>query len=152
MILGEYLELRDIALTLAVTYHNGQVDKAGQPYILHLLHVSQMTKSLEGKIVGLLHDILEDTTCTPSILVDAGIPTRIVEAVICISRVKDKETYQEYIKRVAKNPLACEVKLSDLKHHLLPQNRKAISDGLIERYKKAFSYLQDVATAYTHII
>ena len=49
------------AITLAVHQHAGQVDKGGQPYILHPLRVMLQLQQPDQQIVAVLHDILEDT-------------------------------------------------------------------------------------------
>ena len=59
-----YNEQFQIALELAVEKHKNQTDKAGNPYILHPLHVMENVNSKEGKIVAILHDIIEDTDIT----------------------------------------------------------------------------------------
>jgi len=56
--------LLEKALTIAYTAHAGQVDKAGEPYILHPLRVMLKMRSDEEKIVALLHDVVEDTDIT----------------------------------------------------------------------------------------
>ncbi len=48
------------AIALAVEIHKGQVDKYGQPYILHPLRVMFRLEGEVAKIVGVLHDVVED--------------------------------------------------------------------------------------------
>jgi len=48
------------AIILATRAHADQVDKAGQPYILHPLRVMNALSYPEGRILGVLHDVLED--------------------------------------------------------------------------------------------
>ncbi|HUP50107.1 MAG TPA: GTP pyrophosphokinase, partial [Thermoanaerobaculia bacterium] len=52
------------AIMIAVQAHAGQVDKAGEPYILHPLRVMLKLTSDEERIVGVLHDVVEDTDWT----------------------------------------------------------------------------------------
>ncbi|MEO1337821.1 MAG: HD domain-containing protein [Myxococcota bacterium] len=57
----------DAALTLAGLRHAGQVRKgSGAPYLVHLVHVAAILARAgydeNTQIVGLLHDIIEDTT------------------------------------------------------------------------------------------
>ena len=59
--LNEQLE---IAIELAIKYHKGQIDKGGNPYILHPLEVMNNVDRMESKIVAVLHDIIEDTECS----------------------------------------------------------------------------------------
>ena len=53
------------ALILAAESHRGQVDKAGQPYILHPIRVMLRVNTLEERIAALLHDVVEDTAVSP---------------------------------------------------------------------------------------
>ncbi|MGE4652652.1 MAG: GTP pyrophosphokinase, partial [Myxococcota bacterium] len=49
------------AIEIALEVHRGCKDKGGKPYILHPLHVMLQMKSNDGKIVGVLHDVAEDS-------------------------------------------------------------------------------------------
>ena len=51
------------AIKIAVEAHTGQVDKGGNPYILHPLRVMLSLNSEQERIVGVLHDVVED--CAP---------------------------------------------------------------------------------------
>ena len=52
------------AIELAVEHHKGQVDKAGEPYILHPLRLMMSVDKDDEKIVAVMHDIVEDTDIT----------------------------------------------------------------------------------------
>ena len=52
------------AINLAMQAHAGQTDKAGMPYIGHVMRVMQAGRTIDEKIVGALHDIVEDTPWT----------------------------------------------------------------------------------------
>ena len=62
---------------------------------------------------ALLHDVLEDTPLTAAELAAEGFPREVLEAVVCLTRVRD-EDYAVYIERVCGNRLAAAVKLADL--------------------------------------
>lgn len=49
------------AMNLAYMKHHNQFDKAGYPYIAHVLHIAEHMSDEDTTIVALLHDILEDT-------------------------------------------------------------------------------------------
>ena len=51
------------AIKIAVEAHTGQLDKGGNPYILHPLRVMLSLETEEERIVGILHDVVED--CSP---------------------------------------------------------------------------------------
>jgi GTP diphosphokinase / guanosine-3',5'-bis(diphosphate) 3'-diphosphatase len=57
-------ELLDKAIALAQTAHANQVDKAGAPYIGHPLRVMNSLSTVAEKIVGVLHDSIEDSELT----------------------------------------------------------------------------------------
>jgi len=51
------------AIKIAVEAHTGQLDKGGNPYILHPLRVMLSLNTEEERVVGVLHDVVED--CAP---------------------------------------------------------------------------------------
>lgn len=138
-----YNEQFQIALELAVEKHKNQTDKAGNPYILHPLHVMENVNSKEGKIVAILHDIIEDTDITEDYLLKIGLSKRIVDAVVALTRSEDMD-YQEYIKNLSSNSLAKEVKLSDLEHNMDLKRLPTLEEKDLERNRKyqiAYHYL-----------
>lgn len=138
-----YNEQFQIALELAVEKHKNQTDKAGNPYILHPLHVMENVNSKEGKIVAILHDIIEDTDVTEDYLLKIGLSKRIVDAVVALTRSEDID-YQEYIKNLSSNPLAKEVKLADLEHNMDLKRLPTLEEKNLERNRKyqiAYHYL-----------
>ncbi|KMW25320.1 MAG: HD domain-containing protein [Intestinibacter bartlettii] len=138
-----YNEQFQIALELAVEKHKNQTDKAGNPYILHPLHVMENVNNKEGKIVAILHDIIEDTDITENYLLKIGLSKRIVDAVVALTRSEDMD-YQEYIKNLSSNPLAKEVKLADLEHNMDLKRLPTLEEKDLERNRKyqiAYHYL-----------
>lgn len=138
-----YNEQFQIALELAVEKHKNQTDKAGNPYILHPLHVMENVNSKEGKIVAILHDIIEDTDVTEDYLLKIRLSKRIVDAVVALTRSEDID-YQEYIKNLSSNPLAKEVKLADLEHNMDLKRLPTLEEKDLERNRKyqiAYHYL-----------
>ena len=138
-----YNEQFQIALELAVEKHKNQTDKAGNPYILHPLHVMENENRKEGKIVAILHDIIEDTDITEDYLFKIGLSKRIVDAVVALTRSEDMD-YQEYIKNLSSNPLAKEVKLADLEHNMDLKRLPTLEEKDLERNRKyqiAYHYL-----------
>ena len=138
-----YNEQFQLALELAVEKHKNQTDKAGNPYILHPLHVMENVNSKEGKIVAILHDIIEDTDITENYLLKIGLSKRIVDAVVALTRSEDMD-YQEYIKNLSSNPLAKEVKLADLEHNMDLKRLPTLEEKDLERNRKyqiAYHYL-----------
>jgi (p)ppGpp synthase/HD superfamily hydrolase len=56
---SDYESLLQRAIAIAAKAHEGQVDKAGNPYLDHPLFVMENVNSLEEKIVAVLHDAVE---------------------------------------------------------------------------------------------
>lgn len=101
------------AMILAANGHMGQLDKGGQPYILHPVRVMLRCKTIEEKTVAMLHDLLEDTVYTAEDLRQEGFPEKIIAAVVCLTKAEG-EIYTDYIERICENQLAARVKLADL--------------------------------------
>ena len=102
------------AILIAMEAHEGQLDTHnGRPYIEHPFRVMNAGHTLQEKIVGILHDVTEDTPWTLEQLADEGFSSEIVEGVDAMSR-RDNESYDEYIFRLQRNSIAVRVKLNDL--------------------------------------
>jgi hypothetical protein len=91
------------------------------------------------QIVAILHDVVEDTDVTLSALEKRGFDRLVLDAVDCLSH-RAGEGYEDYIDRLAANPIARQVKLSDLRDNLA--NNRALPptpDNLarIDRYERA---------------
>ena len=102
----------EAAKSLATKAHEGQTDKAGLPYITHPERVASRLSTPEAQVVGWLHDTVEDTPLTLSDISEKFGP-ETAAAVDAISR-RDGEKWSDYIDRVAANPMARQVKISDL--------------------------------------
>lgn len=111
--------LLEAAIKIAVEAHSGQLDKAGQPYVLHPLRVMLSLSDEKDRIVGVLHDVIEDTSITYDYLIANGFEGQreILEALKSVTR-KEDETYEEFIERVALNPIGKIVKLADLQDNM----------------------------------
>lgn len=125
------------AIKLASIKYYGQVDKANKPYILHLLYVMNNVSDLNVKIVGILHDILEDTDITRNDLLNYGFSEDIVISVEVLTKSKNQK-YMEYIENIKSNNIARKVKLIDLKHNMDLTRLSEISDEDLKRTMKYF--------------
>lgn len=105
------------AISLAVDAHKGQFDKAGQPYILHPLRVMLRLSGETEQIVGILHDVVEDSDTTLDDLRQMGYSEEIVTALDHVTR-RDTETYEEFVQRSRQNPIARRVKQADLEDNM----------------------------------
>ena len=102
------------AIEIATEAHEGQFDKAGRDYIGHPLRVMEMGQTENEKIVGVLHDVIEDTDWTFEMLAEEGFPQHLLDALFCVTKINANEPYDKFIARVKKNPIATAVKLNDL--------------------------------------
>jgi (p)ppGpp synthase/HD superfamily hydrolase len=102
------------AIALAAQAHEGQVDKAGAPYILHPLRVMLGVSGTLPRIVAVLHDVLEDTALTPQALKAQGFSDEVLDALMSVTR-RDAETYEAFVHRCAAHPAGRVVKLADLR-------------------------------------
>ena len=101
------------AIVLATTQHTGQLDKAGQPYILHPLRLMLQFSNPTLQIVAVLHDILEDTATTAEDLKELGFSTELIQAIQALTK-QTGESRLEAAKRTVLNPLATQVKYVDV--------------------------------------
>ena len=85
------------AVTLALKAHEGQVDKSGMPYAGHIMRVMAAGRTMDEKIVGVLHDVVEDTNWTFDALLAEGFPTLIVDALRYVTKLSDDEPYDVFI-------------------------------------------------------
>ena len=110
------------ALMVAIRVHAGQVDKQGEPYLLHVLRVVEAVSD-EAKVVAALHDVLEDSALKVR---DLSLNVRLErdeqQALALLTR-GDGEHYGDYIACIEEGEgiggeLAREVKLADLRDNL----------------------------------
>lgn len=134
-------DLLEKALRIAVNAHFGQKDKARKPYIFHPLRVMNNVSTLDEKVVAVLHDVIEDTAITADDLLKEGIPAYLVEAIVCLSK-NEKETYEEFIRRVSWNEIAVNVKIADIKDNLDVSRLSSIVEQDIDRLKRYLKALE----------
>lgn len=136
------------AIDLAMEIHKEQYDRSNQPYIGHVIRVMNAGQTLQEKIVGALHDVVEDSDLTIDDLLLKGFDNNIVEAVDAITYYDDVETYYEYIERVIKNPIAVKVKLNDLSDNMDLRRLNEIDDESIVRVRKYFKAYKRIINSY----
>jgi (p)ppGpp synthase/HD superfamily hydrolase len=101
------------AIEIAARSHAGQVDKAGQPYILHPLRLMLAVTAPEERIAAVLHDVVEDTPVTLDDLAAAGFSQDVLTAVAALTKLEG-ESRIAAAQRAAQNPIARVVKLADV--------------------------------------
>jgi (p)ppGpp synthase/HD superfamily hydrolase len=112
------------ALHLCYKLHGDQADKCGQHYWIHPFTVAMRgftgyDSNLSYAIVGLLHDVPEDTGMSVEALTALiELTDEEIEALKLLTR-QDGMPYDEYINSIAEsnNEIAIVVKLDDLLHN-----------------------------------
>jgi len=131
------------AISIAVQAHSGQKDKAGMPYVLHPIRLMLRQDSPEAMVVAVLHDVVEDTDITFDQLAEAGFSVAVLEAISLLTHDKNIP-YMDYIKGIAGNAIARQVKLADLIDNIdlsripNPQEKDHLR---IQKYQVAYDYL-----------
>ncbi len=98
------------AIEIAVNAHRHQKEKAGSPYILHLIRVMGRGNTEIEKVCGVLHDLVEDTNWTFDQLEAEGFSKEIIEVLKCVTKESEEEDYDHFIARVKQNKIAINVK------------------------------------------
>ena len=138
------------AILIATRAHMGQVDKGNQPYILHPLRVMLRLQTEEERTVGVLHDVIEDTSVAIEDLRKQGISKEVLEALEHITKGK-QEPYMEYISRVIQNPLALKVKKCDLEDNMNRSRLEKVTEkdeARLKKYELAYSKVIEALKAY----
>lgn len=134
------------AIAIATSAHDGQVDKSGRPYIGHPLRVMASVEGEHAQMAAVLHDVVEDTPVTADDLLAHGCPAEVVDAVVALSHLPG-EPQEDYLRRVAGNPLALTVKRADIADNLSPARMARLDDALRERlqakYARALGLLEE---------
>jgi len=133
----------DHALRVAIKAHEGQKDKSGREYVMHPIRVAERCKDPRAKIVALLHDTIEDTDVTVEYLRNEGFSEEIISAVLSVTKQKG-ESYEDFVRRAAENPLGREVKIADLEDNMDIRRLEEITDEDVARLRKylcAWQYL-----------
>ena len=132
------------AIHLAIRAHGEQKDRYGQPYIGHCFRVMNAGNTLEEKIVGVLHDVLEDTKLTIGNLLFEGFSEEVVDAVHTLTKLEN-EDYDHYLKRVKRNALAMGVKLNDLIDNMDLTRLETITEDDVLRMQKYLDAYNELA-------
>lgn len=139
-----YTPLTKKALALCFQAHRDQVDKEGLPYVFHPFHLALEMQTEAEVCTALLHDVVEDGGCPLSQLTQAGFPPSVVAAVALLTH-GDGVSYDDYIRRVAQDPLARKVKLADLAHNSHPGRLAGLDEAtrrrLLDKYARAKALL-----------
>jgi (p)ppGpp synthase/HD superfamily hydrolase len=136
-------ELLDKAVAIAVEAHRGQKDRYGAAYILHPLRLMARLNTPLEKMIGVLHDVVEDTDWTFDSLRREGFPETVLEALQCMTK-KNGEAYEDFVRRSASLPLAKKVKLADLEDNMDIRRMPEVTEQdlpRLQKYLKAWRFL-----------
>ena len=145
---------------IARVLFENKFDKAGKPYIGHLIRVSERLSEPIEQVSGFLHDVLEDTDVTEKDLLEVGIPIEVIEIVKLVTHDKiDKsnmtkseklELYNKDIDRVINsgNIHAIRLKEADMSDNYDPERLKLLpqekQEWFHEKYGKQLIKLRKV--------
>ena len=89
------------AIILSAKIHSGKKGRNNEPAVLHPIRVMNQMKSNKGKIVGVLHDVVETEKISIDDLAAQGFGKSVCKTVDALSRRK-WEKYEDYINRLKK--------------------------------------------------
>lgn len=131
-----YLKKQDLiqvksAYAFALDAHEGQYRKSGEPYITHPLAVASILIELNidtaSICAALLHDVIEDTACTKSIL-SSEFGTEIANLVDGVSKItqveymseeqEQAENFRKMLLAMSKDIRVIIIKLADRLHNM----------------------------------
>lgn len=151
----------ELCLKIALEAHSGQMDKNGEPYILHPLAVGLMGQTDETRMAGFLHDVVEDTPWTFEQLAEAGVPSGVVNALRLLTHDENdlpKERtpeqflahYMSYVQHIidSGNPIALYVKRNDLKNNL---SRPGTTEWYQRKYRPALLLVEQAIAEQTQV-
>jgi len=135
----------DRAICIAAQAHANQFDKAGAPYVLHVLRVMLKMDTNEERIAAVLHDVVEDTSWTIGDLRVEGFSEPVLQAVDGLTR-RPGEDYESFIRRAKKTAIGRRVKRADLEDNSdlgrLP-HPTARDHERIDKYRRALALLDE---------
>src|SRR5512132_784544 len=130
------------AYVFSAREHKGQVRRSGEPYLVHPLNVAAILADLKADdvsiVVGLLHDVLEDTLTTKDAISQqfGGDVADLVDGLTKIGRFsyvsreeEQAETFRKMVLAMASDLRVVLVKLADRLHNMrtlqfLPEGKR----------------------------
>lgn len=130
------------AFELALHFHKGQVDKQGKPYIGHLMRVAaRVAHDPILMTIALLHDILEDTSCSEELLLrHEEIPFEVIDTVKILTH-NPAIDYTTYVNTISRYPMATSIKIADLRDNLDIERLGGTSANQRLKYQTALEFL-----------
>jgi (p)ppGpp synthase/HD superfamily hydrolase len=133
-----YYALAVKAREFAEVAHAGQVDKAGRPYIEHVIRVAlAVYDDLTAVAVAYLHDVIEDS---PSYVEEmrATFPAGIVRCVVLLTRYPAHKP-SAYYAAIKADPVALRVKLADIADNADESRLALLDTKTAERLRRKYA-------------
>lgn len=133
------MNIEEEANYLARKYFSNLVDKGDNPYMDHLLYVSSHGRNETERVVGLLHDILEDTPVTSTDLSKMGFPSSIIRKLELLTK-PENVNYDIYIHSIleSKDANVLFVKKTDMENNMDLTRLKVITDKDLRRVEQKY--------------
>ncbi len=148
------------AISIAVEAHEGQVDKGGNPYILHPMRIMMSLRTIDEMIVGVLHDVVEDCSDRGfgwERLKEEGFSKTVLDALKSVTKTPEEErhfktlngedrvtAYLRFVDRAKSNPIGRRVKRADIYDNLNVTRIDKLTEkdlARLNQYKVALQYL-----------
>ena len=136
-----YTPLSKKALQICFNAHKDQLDKSGLPYVFHPFCLAEQMDDEISVICSLLHDVVEDTDISFDDLKKEGFPDSVIEVLSLLTHANEVP-YMDYVKAIAKNPIAKKVKIADLKHNSDLSRLDFVDEYALKRSQKYLEALK----------
>ena len=141
-----YSDLVKKACEILYDAHREDRDKGGYPYVFHPFYLATQMDDEESTCTALLHDVVEDHGGRYSFadLSRAGFPETVLHALRLLTHA-DGVPYMDYVRELAKDPIARKVKLADLRHTTDLRRLNGVRPKKYDLYLQAIAYLDTLA-------
>lgn len=139
----DFTMLTERAIAVAVRAFQGRREKGGTPVINHSLRVGMAGENETQRVLGYLHDVIEDTNIRAEDLLEWGFPEYIVSGLKLLTHFSSLISYNEYIDRIEKkgNKDVLTVKLNDLIDNLKRDDAKTHPERVLKHLNAYYQLL-----------
>jgi (p)ppGpp synthase/HD superfamily hydrolase len=140
-------------IEIAAEAHREQTDKAGAPYLLHPLRVMISLETDDERIVGVLHDVVEDGPgWTFERLEKEGFSPTVLDALRLVTKRPEDEgdgeaVYVGFVRRAKGNKIARRVKTADILDNLNASRLTALTEKDMRRMNRYLAALRELRDA-----
>lgn len=125
------------AIEIAARAHAGVTEKAGDPYVFHPLRMMMRMRSMQARIVAVLHDVVEDSDESIESLRQEGFSEEVLAALDGVTDRKHLgESYDDFVERASKNAISREVKIADLEDNMNMLRLNKVEQKQLDRLAK----------------